>query len=169
MLFELRPEGWEGASCVGGARDLCRETRVCVQRLREQLAACEPGAGRQLYVLVQCSSFRSCSTLYFYCSPAFKIFQCCFHDTTEQNEIHASRSSCVSGSLSVCHLCLLPPPHPANSSPPASLLFSSSTRVIPDSELWNSSLSQNPIYFLCSTYHNLESRILTYWLTSTYS
>lgn len=155
--------------CRGSKGPLQGDASLCPEALREQLAACEPGAGRQLYVLVQCSSFRSCSTLYFYCSPAFKIFQCCFHDTTEQNEIHASRSSCVSGSLSVCHLYLLPPPHPANSSPPASLLFSSTTRVIPESELLNSSLSQNPICFLCSTYHNLESRILTYWLTSTYS
>lgn len=155
--------------CRGSKGPLQGDASLCPEALREQLAACEPGAGHQLYVLVQCSSFRSCSTLYFYCSPAFKIFQCCFHDTTEQNEIHASRSSCVSGSLSVCHLYLLPPPHPANSSPPASLLFSSTTRVIPESELLNSSLSQNPICFLCSTYHNLESRILTYWLTSTYS
>lgn len=153
--------------CWGSKGPLQGDTCLCPEALREPLAACEPGAGHQLCVLVQCSSsFRSYSTLYFYCSPAFKIFQCCFHDTTEQNEIHASRSSCVSGSLSVCHLYLLPPPHPANSSPPASLLFSSTTRVIPDSKLLNSFLSQNPIYFLCSTYPNLESRVLTYWLTS---
>ena len=147
-----------------GARGLCRERWVYVQRLWER-GSCTLVLALVSFCLSNAvgpawsSFFHSCSTvLVFVLLSALQICQWFPHCVKEQNKIRLHIPLVWSDPCLSVILHLLPP----SSSPrefwsPGFFAFLKSTVFILDSELWNSSVSRNPAYFLSSTYHNLES------------
>lgn len=166
VTLELRPEEWARAGCRRAARGLCRKRRVCPEARRTQLAH-----GPGLCLLVQCS--RSQLTVFlpfllhivflsiapFPLKPfsGFKIFTLESFQWYHRAEWSPCFPLLLCERIPVClpfvsTSCLLARRTPASWLPHFILHHQSS--LVQSCECL---FSHNPIYFLCSTYHDLES------------